>query len=259
MALKRVAIGMQLSHCKNVITLGARPNLSDYDDSEIELMRQADIIYYPTTLYVDLFDSMGKKTFPNPAFYRYVGDKIKQTTLFVMLGIPHPRTKTYLGERQKQHILSDFSFPFIAKLPRYSSEGKGVFLIRNERELAEYCQRTKIAYIQEYLKIDRDLRVVVINYKVVHAYWRIAPPGQYRSNVAQGAKISFEDIPQDALSLAQRAAVLCKFDDVGFDICFCRGRYYVLEANMAYGQEGFLQANLDRRKILQDMIENGEI
>jgi len=225
----------------------------------MELIRQAEIIYYPTTLYVDLFDSMGKKTFPNPTFYRYVGDKIKQTALFVMLGIPHPRTKIYYGEKQKRQILADFSFPFIAKLPRCSSKGRGVFLITNEQELAEYCQRTHIAYIQEYLKIDRDLRVVVINYKVVHAYWRIAPPGQYRSNVAHGATISFADIPQEALAFARQVAVRCKFDDVGLDICFTDGRYYVLEANMAYGQKGFLEANLDRRKILQEMVENGEI
>ncbi|HIC91983.1 MAG TPA: RimK family alpha-L-glutamate ligase, partial [Syntrophaceae bacterium] len=142
MALKRIAIGKQLSHCKDVITIGARPNISDYDDSEIQLMQQADIIYYPTKLYVDLFDSMGKKTFPNPAFYRYVGDKIKQTALFVMLGISHPRTKVYYGERQKKNILSDFSFPFIAKLPRNSSQGRGVYLIKDEKELVEYCQRT---------------------------------------------------------------------------------------------------------------------
>lgn len=259
MALRRIAIGRQLSHCKDVITIGAKPNISDYDDSEIQLMRQADIIYYPTKLYVDLFDSMGKKTFPSPTFYRYVGDKIKQTALFVMLGIPHPRTKIYCGERQKKNILSDFSFPFIAKLPRDSSQGKGVYLIRDEKELVEYCQGTKIAYIQEYLKTDRDLRVVVINYKVIHAYWRIARAGQYRSNVYQGAKISFKGIPQDALDFAQKVARLCNFDDVGLDVCVYRGKYYVLEANMVYGKEGFLQANLDRRKILQDMIENGEI
>ncbi|HIC90714.1 MAG TPA: RimK family alpha-L-glutamate ligase, partial [Syntrophaceae bacterium] len=150
-------------------------------------------------------------------------------------------------------------FPFIAKLPRNSSQGRGVYLIKDEKELVEYCQRTKIAYIQEYLNIDRDLRVVMINYKVVHAYWRIAMAGQYRSNVSQGAKISFENIPQDALDFAQKVAKLCNFDHVGLDVCLYRGKYYVLEANMVYGKEGFLQANLDRRKILQDMIEKREI
>jgi ribosomal protein S6--L-glutamate ligase len=257
--VRRVAIGAQLSHCENVITIGAKPNISDYHESEIELMRQADIIYYPTRLYADLFDSMGKRTFPNPTFYRYLGNKIKQTALFVMLGIPHPRTKVYYGERQKKSILSDFSFPFVAKVPRYSSGGKGVYLIRDEKDLAEYCKRKKIVYIQEYLKVDRDLRVVLINYRVVHAYWRIARTGNYRSNVSQGAKISFDGIPKEALDFSRKVTKLCKFDDVGLDVCKYRGTCYVLEANMLYGQKGFYRANLDRQKILQDMIEREEI
>lgn len=259
MPLKRVAIGRQLSHCRSVLTIGAKPNISDYDESEIQLMLQADIIYYPTTLYVDLFESIGKKTFPNPTFYRYVGDKIKQTTLFLMLGIPHPRTKVYYGERQKKNILSDFSFPFIAKAPRDSSQGRGVYLIRDEKDLSQYCRETKVAYVQEYLDIDRDLRVVLINYKVVHTYWRIAKAGDYRSNVSQGARISFDDIPGEALDFARNAAKLCRFDDVGLDVCRCKGKYYLLEANMVYGLKGFLEANLDRRQILEDMIEKGEI
>jgi ribosomal protein S6--L-glutamate ligase len=188
-----------------------------------------------------------------------VGDKIKQTTLFLMFGIPHPRTKVYYGERQKKNILSDFSFPFIAKTPRDSSQGRGVYLIRDEKDLSRYCGGTKVAYIQEYLNIDRDLRVVLINYKLVHAYWRIARAGDYRSNVSQGARISLDGIPQEGLDFAQKVAKLCRFDDVGLDVCQCKGKYYVLEANMVYGLKGFLEANLDRRQILEDMIERGEV
>ena len=48
---------------------------------------------------------------------------------------------------------------------------------------------TDVAYIQTYLPIDRDIRVVVIGDKVVHSYWRVAPKGEFRTNVATGGHI----------------------------------------------------------------------
>jgi ribosomal protein S6--L-glutamate ligase len=186
-------------------------------------------------------------------------DKIKQTALFNLLKIPHPRTRVFYGDYQKSKILQHFSFPFVAKIPRGSALGRGIHLIRNEAELAAYNCLTRAAYIQEYLNIDRDLRVVLIHSRIIHAYWRIAKPGEFRTNVSQGATISFDDIPEEALALAQNTARLCQLDDVGLDICFSKGRYWVLEANMKYGHEGFRQAGIDFYKIIDEMIENGRI
>jgi ribosomal protein S6--L-glutamate ligase len=242
-----------------VITLGVRTNLSDYEDWQIELIRQSDVIYYPTAFYADIFDTMGKRTFPCYHTYKYVQDKIKQTALFDLLKIPHPRTRVFYGNYQKSKILKHFQFPFVAKIPRGSALGRGVYLIRNEPELAAYNSMSRAAYIQEYLKIDRDLRVVMIRGRVIHAYWRIARPGEFRTNVSQGATISLDDIPEDGLALAKNTARVCQMDDVGLDICFFNGQYWVLEANMKYGREGFRQAGIDFHKLIDEMIENGEM
>lgn len=137
--------------------------------------------------------------------------------------------------------------------------GRGVYLITNEKELAAYSHLTATAYIQEYLPIDRDIRVIIIAEKVVHAYWRIAPPGDFRSNVAVGAAISLAPIPQEALDFALHIARSCRWDDVGVDICAHGGKFYVLEANMKYGKEGFRTAGIDYLKLMEAMIENGEI
>ena len=90
---KRIALGSRLRRCKNVITLGVRTNLSAYEDWQLELIRQCDVIYYPTAFYADIFDTMGKRTFPNYHNYKYAMDKIKQTALFNLLKIPHPKTR----------------------------------------------------------------------------------------------------------------------------------------------------------------------
>lgn len=254
-----IALEGRLRHCKNVVTLGVRPNFSDYSPLEAERIRRADRIYYPTAFYADLFDAMGKTTFPSYHTYKCVQDKIKQTALFELLGLPHPRTRVFYGNLQKQFILDYFKYPFIAKIPRGSALGRGVYLVRNEKELRKYLSQTRPAYIQEYLPIGRDMRVVVIGSRVVHAYWRMIPENEYRSNVAVGGQISLAPVPEKARKLALQAARTCGWDDVGIDICEHHGRFYILEANMKYGREGFRQAGLDYAKLMESMIENEEI
>jgi ribosomal protein S6--L-glutamate ligase len=254
-----IALEGRLKKCKNVTTLGVRTNFSDYSPQEVELIRQAEKIYYPTTFYADLFDAMGKTTFPSYHTYKCVQDKIKQTALFELLDLPHPRTRVFYGNRQKRLIPDYFKFPFIGKIPRGSALGRGVYLIRNAKELRRYLDQTSPAYVQEYLPIDRDIRLVVIGNRIVHAYWRIAPQNEFRSNVAVGGQISLAPVPEKAKKLALRVAHACGWDDVGLDICQHNGQFYVLEANMKYGREGFRQAGLDYVKLMESMIENEEI
>ncbi|MGD2187774.1 MAG: ATP-grasp domain-containing protein [Desulfobacterales bacterium] len=254
-----IALEARLRNCKNVRTLGVRTNFSDYSAREADMIRNADKIYYPTTFYADLFDAMGKATFPSYHTYKCVQDKIKQTALFELLKIPHPRTRVFYGKHQKSSILQYFEYPFIAKIPRGSAMGRGVYLIHSEKELRWYLDRISPAYVQEYLPIDRDIRVVVIGNRIVHAYWRIAPQNEYRSNVAVGGTIRLDAVPEKAKDLALQAARACRWDDVGIDICEHNGNLYVLEANMKYGREGFRLAGLDYDRLMESMIENEEI
>jgi ribosomal protein S6--L-glutamate ligase len=256
---KVIALEARLKGCKNVMTLGVRTNFSDYSIHEADLIRSADKIYYPTTFYAELFDAMGKKTFPSYHTYKCVQDKIKQTALFDLLEIPHPRTRVFYGKRQKSAICDHFEFPFIAKIPRGSAMGRGVFLVQNQADLLTYCDLSNPAYIQEFLPADRDMRIVIIGNTVAHAYWRIAPPGEFRSNVAVGATVSLDPVPQNVLDLALNTARACHWDDVGIDIVEYDGSLYVLEANMKYGKEGFRVAGIDYIKLMESMIENGQI
>ena len=256
---KAIALEARLKRCRNVLTLGARPNFSDYTAEEAELIRKAEKIYYPTTFYADLFDAARIPTFPSYHTYKCVQDKIKQTALFELLEIPHPRTRVLYGKRQKQRIPEYFPFPFIGKIPRGSAMGRGVFLIDGPEALEQYLTQTSVAYIQEYLPIDRDIRVVVIGQDAVHAYWRIAPEGEFRSNVAVGARIELDDIPEAAIQLALDTARRCQWDDVGIDICRHKDGDVVLEGNMKYGKEGFRAAGMDYIKEMERKIDNGEI
>lgn len=254
-----VALEKRLKRCGNVITLGVKPNFSDYGKTEIALIQAAEKIYYPSRYYAELFEIMGKRTFPSHRDYLFAQDKVKQSALFQLLGIPHPRTRIFYGKKQKKRILEYFSFPLIAKIPRGSAMGRGVYLIKNKWELENYCSFSHVAYVQEYLPIKYDIRVVVIGGRIVHAYLRIPQGNEFRSNLSLGARLSFDAVPRKAKELACHAALACGWDDVGIDICEFKEDFYVLEANMKYGKQGFFQAGIDYYQLMETLIDDGRI
>ena len=254
-----LALEARLRTCSNVRTIGVRPNFMDYSEEEVGWIRDAGKIYYPTGFYADLFDAVGKPTFPSYHTYKCVQDKIKQSALFQLAGLPHPRTRVFYGKRQKSKIREYFSYPCIAKEPRGSAMGRGVYLIGNDVDLNAYTHDRHVAYIQQFLPIDRDIRVVVIGSKVVHAYWRIAGAGEFRTNLARGGRISLAPVPEAAIALAQQAAKVCGWDDVGMDICSHDGQFTILEANMKYGREGFRAAGIDYFQMMERLIDDGQI
>lgn len=256
---KAIALGRRLQKCANVMTLGVCPSFSDYSPEEADLIRKAEKIYYPTIFYADIFDALGKRIFPGYHNYKCAQDKIKQTAMIQLAGLPHPRTKTYYKKQSIEAILADFTFPFIAKIPRGSAQGKGVFLISNIEALVRYTESVSPAYIQEYLETDRDIRVVIIGDTIALAYWRIAAAGEFRNNVAAGGAVSLDPIPQEAADLALKTARTCGWNDVGLDIIRADNRFYVIEANMKYGREGFARAGIDYHEMMSKKIDNNEI
>lgn len=253
-----VAIGSRLKGIPEVLTLGVKPNFQDYAQGEKDILFSAPFVLYPTLNYAQFLTTMGKKIFPSLETYLYADEKIKQTTLFYMADIPHPRTRIYYALHRKD-ILNDFKFPFIGKLPRSSARGAGVFRIQNKEELDSYLNLTKIAYIQEYLPHERDLRVVIIDDEPVLAYWRIAPPDDFRTNLSLGGEIDFSHIPREGMKIALEAARRCRFNDVGVDLIYSLKRWFVIEANMKYGRKGMKMKGLDLKQVLRERLLSGKI
>ena len=256
---KPIAIGTRLKTHPEIHTLGFKPNFYDYPDAHQNLIQQAPKIYYPTVFYADLFNAMGKQTFPSFHTYKFALDKISQTAAFNLLGIPHPRTRVFYGRKQQARIPDLFSFPFIAKQARGSARGDHIFLIQNRGDLDTYLKRKGPAYIQEYLPVEKDMRIIIIGRAIRLAYWRHAPANDFKTNLSKGGTIRFDPLPRAALDLALAAAEKCGWDDVGIDIIESGGRFYVLEGNMKYGTKGFSAAGVDYKRLLVELILKKEI
>lgn len=259
MSRLRVAIDEQLKHCSQVITLGVRSQIGDYTVRERGLLRAADVIFYPTVRFVDLFATLGKETFPSVNCYRLLGDELKQTALLRLLNVPHPRTRVYYGDKQKQEILREFEFPFIAKRPFRSSGGRNVFLLRDRKELDWYSRQFNPAYIQEYVPGRRKLSLIVLNCTSVFGYWKTAAPGDSTCSLTQGGEVQMDEIPPDAVSLGKYIACAAGLSDVAVELVSDGNRFLVLGLNFRYGETGWLKAWKVRLVIITGMIARGEI
>jgi len=255
----RVAIGEQLRDCSHVVTLGIRSQIVDYTEKELELLRSADIIFYPTARFVDLFATLGKLTFPTVSCYHLRGERLKQIALLRMLNVPYPRTGVYYGSKQKQKILEDFAFPLIAKKPLGSAAGRDVFLVRDGDKLERYNRKFNPAYIQEYVLPEMELRVVVTNYEKVFGSYRRAAGGDSRGNAHRAGEWQTNDMPGEAIALGKNIARQGRLSDVMVEMIFKGSQYQVLELNFQYHESGPLHPGQERFKTISEMIERGEL
>ncbi|WP_455217810.1 ATP-grasp domain-containing protein, partial [Kaarinaea lacus] len=158
---------------------------SDHYFRELNAIREADWVLFPEYWKVNsLVYGLNKRIFPSLASYHLGHDKIEQTRALLTVAPGHvPRTEILSStENAMEQVLDQFEFPFVAKVVR-SSMGNGVFRIDSRADLQRYLQSNDVLYVQEYLPIQRDLRVVWVGDQVLSAYWREQGDG-FRFNVA---------------------------------------------------------------------------
>lgn len=203
------------------------------------LVREADWVLFPQTWQVNtLVYALGKRIFPSPASYHLGYDKIEMTRAIRAIAGEHvPETLILApGASGMQQIIDTLGFPVVIKEPR-NARGEGVFRVDDRATLRRLSERVAILYAQEFLEMERDLRVVWVGDRVVAAYWREGGDG-FHHNVAAGATLSFDGIPAQALSLVERIARALGLNYAGFDIAVVDGWCYVLEFNLFFGNDG---------------------
>jgi len=225
-----------------------------------ELLRQADWVLFPEYWQLNaLVYGLGCRVFPSEASYRIGHDKVEMTRAFQVVAPAHtPWTEIDANTAEAQDRLWQLmSLPFVAKLPK-ASMGDGVWLIENRQDWQRYCDRSPVLYVQEYLPIDRDVRVVVIGAKVITAYWRTQSDRGFYNNVAQGGQIDYSPVPSAVTDLALRLALDLGVDHAGFDIALVGGHPYVLEFNRLFGNQGLAQGSAIRDAILDYLLTSRE-
>lgn len=204
----------------------------------LDVIQEAECLLFPSYWQINsLVYGLKKRIFPSVATYQLGHNKIEFTRAMQMIFpsfVPYTEIRANT-ETEAQAILETFPYPFVAKHPD-SARGHGVFLIQNKEAFVRYRSEAAVLYIQEWLPIERDLRVVWIGDEVVCAYWRESPG--FLNNVSQGGVVANHDIPKEALALVRNVARTFGINHAGFDVAVIDGHPYLFEYNRLFGNQG---------------------
>ena len=221
-----------------------------------DLIQQADWILFPQYWQVNaLYYGLNVKIFPSISSYHIGHNKIEQARAFQLLAPASTPSTMILANtpENSERIWVSMSLPFVAKIPK-SSEGRGVFLVEDRLHWRQYLAQTDVLFVQEYLPIDRDMRVVVIGRKIVGGYWRLQSADGFHNNLAQGGSMSFEPLPSAALDLVRRMATSLNINHGGFDVAMVGDHPYLLEFNRLFGNRGLVEQQINPAEIIQQYL-----
>jgi [lysine-biosynthesis-protein LysW]---L-2-aminoadipate ligase len=185
-------------------------------------------------------------------------DKLATALAFGAAAVPHPRT----AQVSEQGNELPLPLPVVLK-PRFGSWGRDVVLCRTREEYDRYLAdvanrpwfRTQGVLVQELVEPQGyDLRLVVAFGRVVGAVERHAKPGEWRTNVALGARRRSASPDGGAIQLAVAAATAIGGDLVGIDLLpLPNGGYAVLEVNGAVDFTN--EYSLDGGDVFEDVAD----
>lgn len=227
----------------------------------MDVIRRADWLLFPEYWQVNaLYYGLKKPIFPSISTYHVGHDKIEMTRTVQLLWPRHmPETLIFANSADaREKILAHFDFPFVAKSVR-SSMGIGVWLIRNQAEWEHYADHHTALYVQEYLPLERDLRIVVIGRKVATGYWRCRSTDPFRTNVAQGGRIDRENIPEAAVKLVEKMACHLDIDYAGFDMAQIGQQLFFFEFNRLFGTAGLIKQGIAVGTLIYQYLESKQM
>ena len=179
-------------------------------------------------------------------------------------GLTQPKTVLIPNaDTWKQALESlDSKFPIIMKTLE-GSKGVGVLFIESERQIESivqllYSQNDDVdLLIQEYIKTDGDIRVIVLGGKVIASMKRDVVEGDFRSNVSQGAKVKEYELTE--LEIEQCLLAAKAIDGSWTAVDFIPSKNpktkppYILEVNHSPGTEGIEKAT--GKNIVKQVID----
>ena len=174
-----------------------------------------------------------------------VKDKLYTQQILAESNLPVPKTLLLKHPINLDWVEKHLTFPVIIKTLS-GSFGAGVFLAENKKQLKQLVKMAEITnegydiILQEFIEdsYGKDLRVLVINGKVIGCMMRQAVDDDFRANITRGGEAIPYQITEDIEWLGAESARLLGLDIAGVDLLFSNGSYKICEVNSSPGFEG---------------------
>ncbi|MDG6987871.1 MAG: lysine biosynthesis protein LysX [Nitrososphaerota archaeon] len=161
-----------------------------------DVVLQRCISHYRSSLLTRTLEGSGLKVVNSFDVAETCSNKLATSIALANAGVPTPRTLLALTSEAAEAAAEELGYPLVLK-PFTGSWGRMVTVVRDratlqsliefKEELANPAEQ-HMYYLQEYVRRPpRDIRAVVAGDSIVACVHRIAPRGEWRTNVARGA------------------------------------------------------------------------
>ena len=207
------------------------------------------------------------KMYPDPKIIKYYNDKYKQYLFLKAHLYPMPDTIPLFSDESVELAQEKLGYPMVIK-NRYGAGGGSVFRAFTKREVLKYYNQSKLNLLsfdsarylgnilskrtfyyhlikekrapypflsppllaQEFIRIDRDLKTVVGDYKVIEAHWRLqANAEMWKVNIDAGGTGVWSKVPKKAIDLSVRLAKDLQASWINIDLLMSNGKYLITE------------------------------
>ncbi|MDW7727519.1 MAG: RimK family alpha-L-glutamate ligase [Candidatus Methanoperedens sp.] len=189
-------------------------------------------------------EEMGIPVVNSPQAIACCANKYVSSALLAKNSIPTPKTIVTDSLEGAVDALSCFKRAVVK--PVFGYKGIGVECVRNDesgmRKLRKIIEKDGVVYIQEFIPNQgRDIRVFVVDNRVLGAIYRAAPEGGWINNLSQGGRPGFCSLTEEQEALSLKAAKVAGAVFAGVDIIE-GDRSYVLEINGTPSGKGIFES-----------------
>jgi len=153
--------------------------------------------------------------------------------------IPVPKTYIYYDWEKAKKFIETTEYPKIVKRSYGASNYGGYYVhkVDSPKEALELFKTKKYhpVYMQDFVPMEADVRVMLIGHKPVCAFWRRPPEGEWLTNTSQGGSMDYQNVPKELLDLAVKVSKAANAEYWACDIAVGEdGKYRILECATAF-------------------------
>jgi len=253
-----------VDHLKcNLITEKKNPHISylgrSLDDTDAVIPRIGASVTFYGSAVIRQFEMRDIFTPVSSQALMRSRDKLRCLQILAKAGLGVPKSVFTNYSRDVNEVIKAVGgVPLVVKLLE-GTQGLGVVLAENRKAAASVIEafnglKARII-VQEFISeaSGADLRVLVVDGKVVGAMKRQAPEGEFRSNLHRGGSAKIVELTPEEETAAIKAAKAMQLGVAGVDLLQSNRGPLIIEVNSSPGLEGIEAAT--GRNIAGKIIE----
>jgi tetrahydromethanopterin:alpha-L-glutamate ligase len=172
-------------------------------------------------------------------------------------GVPTPKTTVTTSPKAALKALHEYG-KAVSK-PLFGYKGRDILLLteREEAKLVDLVETQGLVYLQQFIESDnpRDIRAFVVGGRILGAIYRVAPPGQWISNLARGGHAKPCPVTPELEDLATRSSNAVGTVYCGVDLLETGEGLKVIEVNGTPSGRGIFEAlGMNVTEVIADYV-----